>query len=151
MDQSEDKEVDELLDFFENNEIEDFSQNEEIKHLLVNLKDKIEKMKADENWKEREAERMQKAKEARNRPQEDQEDDKYSNFHVANSEGKSVASEKTQSTPPLTQKSWRSCATRRTSSRSGTSSPPPRRVPSPTSTKRSRRTWRTRCCGTTRT
>jgi hypothetical protein len=43
--------VDDLLDFFEHTEVNDYSQNEEIKTLLVNLKEKIEKMKEEENWK----------------------------------------------------------------------------------------------------
>ena len=39
--ENEDKEVDELLDFFENNQVSDYSQDAEIKNLLGNLKDKI--------------------------------------------------------------------------------------------------------------
>ena len=38
VEETEDKEVDELLDFFENNQVSDFSQDNEIKHLLGNLK-----------------------------------------------------------------------------------------------------------------
>lgn len=41
VEETEDKEVDELLDFFENNQVSDFSQDNEIKHLLGNLKQKI--------------------------------------------------------------------------------------------------------------
>lgn len=72
----------------------DFSQDEEIKHLLKNLKEKIESMKTDDNWKEKEGERLRKAKENR---EEGGEDDKYSQFSGGKSEGKSVASEKSQS------------------------------------------------------
>ena len=51
--ENEDKEVDELLDFFEHNQVSDFSQDDEIKNLLVNLKEKIENMRQEENWKEK--------------------------------------------------------------------------------------------------
>ena len=49
--QNEDKQVDELLDFFQQNDVSDFSQDDEIKKLLVHLKDKVEKLKESENWK----------------------------------------------------------------------------------------------------
>jgi hypothetical protein len=35
---TEEKEVDELLDFFENNNVNDFSEDQEVKQLLSNLK-----------------------------------------------------------------------------------------------------------------
>ena len=140
---NEDKEVDELLDFFENNNVNDFSADDEVKDLLANLKQKIEKMKEGDNWKEKEVERIREAR--KDRPEREGEDDKYSQFSVGNSEGKSVASEKTQSKPCITQRRSRSCGRRRSSSRSGTSSRPRRRARSPTSTRRSPRTWQTRC------
>lgn len=43
--QNEEQEVDELLDFFQTNNVNDFSQDEEVKDLLSNLKQKIEQMK----------------------------------------------------------------------------------------------------------
>lgn len=54
--------MDELLGFFEQNNVSDFSQDQEIKQLLAHLKDKIEVMKKEENWKEKEADRMRHAK-----------------------------------------------------------------------------------------
>lgn len=86
---NEEKEVDQLLDFFENNQVSDFSQEPEIKLLLGNLKEKIEKMKQQDDWKEKEGERIRQARQARN---EGQDDDKYSQFSGGHSEGKSVSS-----------------------------------------------------------
>lgn len=57
--------MDELLDFFENNNVNDFSADEEVKDLLANLKQKIEKMKEGDNWKEKEVERIREAKKDR--------------------------------------------------------------------------------------
>ena len=45
VEENQDKEVDELLDFFENNQVSDFSQDNQIKNLLGTLKEKIQKMK----------------------------------------------------------------------------------------------------------
>jgi hypothetical protein len=94
VEESEEKEVDELLDFFESNNVNDFSEDQEVKNLLANLKLKIEKMKETDDWKEKEVERIKQQKEER---RNEGEEDKYSQFSV-NSEGRSVASEKTQST-----------------------------------------------------
>lgn len=41
MEENEEKEVDELLDFFETNNVNDFSEDQEVKQLLANLKQKI--------------------------------------------------------------------------------------------------------------
>lgn len=54
--------MDELLGFFEQNDVSDFSQDQEIKKLLIHLKDKIEGMKQEENWKEKEADRIKRAR-----------------------------------------------------------------------------------------
>lgn len=50
------------MDFFENNNVNDFSADDEVKDLLANLKNKIEKMKEGDNWKEKEVERIREAK-----------------------------------------------------------------------------------------
>ena len=55
--------MDELLDFFETNNVNDFSEDEEVKDLLSSLKQKIEKMKEADDWKEKEVERMKKDRE----------------------------------------------------------------------------------------
>lgn len=60
--QTEDKEMNELLDFFQQTDMNDFSQDAEIKKLLANLQEKIQNMKKEENWKQKQAERLQKAK-----------------------------------------------------------------------------------------
>jgi len=51
-----------LLNFFEQNQVSDFSQDAEIKTLLAQLKDKIENMKKDEDWKQKEVDKMKKSK-----------------------------------------------------------------------------------------
>lgn len=66
-----------MLDFFEYNQVSDFSQDDEIKKLLVNLKDKIENMKQEYNWKEKEAERIRRERQSR---EENGDEDKYSTF-----------------------------------------------------------------------
>ena len=86
---TEDKEVEDLLDFFEQNQVASFSQDEEIKVLLSSLKGKIEKMKEEDNWKEKEGDRMRQDRQAR---ADDHDEDKYSQFSAGNSEGRSVAS-----------------------------------------------------------
>lgn len=91
--------MDELLDFFESNNVNDFSEDQEVKELLSSLKQKIEKMKESDDWHEKEVQRLREEKEQRRNNANQPEDDKYSQFSLGNSEGKSVASEKTQSTP----------------------------------------------------
>ena len=78
-----------MLDFFENNEINKYSEDDQVKEILKNLKDKIEGLKKEDDWKEKQAERFKQAKEQKEDKNVD--DDKYSNFSM-NSEAKSVAS-----------------------------------------------------------
>lgn len=54
VEENEDKEVDDLLDFFENNNLKDYSEDDQVKNLLSSLKDKIDKMKQADDWKEKE-------------------------------------------------------------------------------------------------
>ena len=63
-DETEEKEMDDLLGFFEQNNMSDFSQDQEIKHLLSNLKGKIEEMRQQENWKQKQNQRL-KARQVR--------------------------------------------------------------------------------------
>lgn len=85
-----------MLDFFETNNVNDYSEDQEVKNLLSSLKHKIEKMKEADDWKEKEVERIKQQREERRNVPEGEEE-KYSQFSVGNSEGRSVASEKTQS------------------------------------------------------
>jgi len=45
--------------------VSDYSQDAEIKTLLAQLKDKIQNMKQEDDWKEKEAERIKKNREAK--------------------------------------------------------------------------------------
>lgn len=49
--QKEEEEVDDLLDFFDNTDVEKFSEDEQVKSILINLKDKINQIKATQDWK----------------------------------------------------------------------------------------------------
>ena len=49
--QKEEQEVDDLLDFFDNTDVEKFSEDEQVKSILINLKDKINQIKATQDWK----------------------------------------------------------------------------------------------------
>jgi hypothetical protein len=62
-------------------------------------------MKQEDNWKEKEADRLREAKLAR---AESNDEDKYSSFSGGVSEGRSVASEKTQSNLVIIQKNLNS-------------------------------------------
>lgn len=52
----EEAEVDELLDFFDNNDVKDYLADDQINHMLKDLKERIESMKKDGqdgNWRKK--------------------------------------------------------------------------------------------------
>lgn len=65
IEQQQEKEADELIDFFESGEIKDYADDEEIKNMLQDLKGRIQAIKSeggengdDKNWKKKQVEKI---------------------------------------------------------------------------------------------
>jgi hypothetical protein len=91
------EEVDELLDFFgsgEVGELKDYISDNEVKKILVELRDKVEKIKQEENWKAERQQMMEREREDRQKEEKEGKDDILSRISKQ-SGGQSVASQRT--------------------------------------------------------
>jgi hypothetical protein len=91
------EEVDELLDFFgsgEVGELKDYISDNEVKKILVELRDKVEKIKQEENWKAERQQMMEREREERQKEEKEGKDDILSRISKQ-SGGQSVASQRT--------------------------------------------------------
>lgn len=84
-----------MIDFFNTEqgegELKDYVSDNEVKSIMVELKQKIEKLKEQQDWKEEQVKRLQERKEEDDRSQKDDVLSRISR----QSDGRSVASQKT--------------------------------------------------------
>ena len=93
--ESEEKQVDELLDFFnqeQKTDLKDFISDEEVKKILIDLKSKVEKLKEQEDWRK---EQLQRIEQQRQNVCEEKEKDDILSRISRQSGAQSISSQKT--------------------------------------------------------